>query len=492
MRNILTEDELGNDNFSHEEPQTVRGDKHRQETAFDKSDFAFGLPKGAATINPQAKQTKRDSLERLTNEFLESGGAITICPPGKPPKFRFGAFKPSPGSSGACRSNDLSRRRWYDPLPNRREERDLIRKAKSGDERAKQKLVETNHRFILTILREYSGPPHNDLMAAALFGFSEAISRFNENRSYRLPTYANPWIRKYVRLAVKNWRKEGAAGETRQDRYIFSNPNATAEQVVAAVGGRLEDAEKAIARVNAGHEYYDSGEAVFDEDGNYTGPTIATSHEICRMYDRFSRVQLSPQLRLHEPACGSRKRIGWIDELADYHIAESQRRLAEVGRRQRALELLERERIRIAYQAKPERYLYRKGCPLKDYASGVLATDARITAIEAKLNLPPIVDTRLALDQAKKDHARELREVAAHHGTIQNHDPYKHLRPPKLGVGRKLKSRGERIWHDTRTTTLEKSLPLPCPPMLQVRHGSFVKKNFSVSATFAELHCSAI
>ena len=209
------------------------------------------------------------------------------------------------------------------------------------------------------------------------------------------------------------------------------------------------------------------------------------------MYDRFSRFQLSPQLRLHEPACGSRKRIGWIDEFADYHIAESRRRLAEVGRRQYALELLERERIRIAYQAKPERYLYRKGCPLKDYASDVLATDARITAIEAKLNLPPIADTRLALDQAKKDRARKLREVAAHHFTIQKHDPYKHLRPPKLGAGREPKPRGE-IWRDIRTMIPEKSLPLPCQPTLQVQHGLFVKKNFSVSATFAELHCFAI
>ena len=40
MRNILTEDELGNNNFNHEEPQTVRGDKHCQETVLDKSDFA--------------------------------------------------------------------------------------------------------------------------------------------------------------------------------------------------------------------------------------------------------------------------------------------------------------------------------------------------------------------------------------------------------------------------------------------------------------------
>jgi RNA polymerase sigma factor (sigma-70 family) len=363
MEKILTEDELGNDNFNHEELQTVRGDKHCQETAFDKSDFAFGAPKGTGTINPLAKQTKRDSLERLTNEFLESGGAITICPPGKPPKFRFGAFKRPSGSSGTSRANDLSRRMWRGPLPDKREERELIRRYRRGDEAAKQKLVEAFHRLVRSIVSQYSGPSHNDLTAAALFGFCEAISRFNENRGYRLSTYAKHWIRKYILLGIQDWRREGAAGETRQDRYIFSNPNATAEQVVAAVGGKIEDAEKAIARLDAGHEHY-TGESSFDGRGNYTGPTTPTSHEICRMYDRLSRFQLSPQLLIHEEACGPHLngRPGWIDEFADYHIAESRRRLAEVGRHQYALELLERERIRVAYQAKPERYLYRKGC----------------------------------------------------------------------------------------------------------------------------------
>ena len=471
MEKILTADDLSNDNFYQE----VRGDEHSQGCVFDKSDFAFGLPKGAATINPKAKQTKRDSLERPTNEFLESGRAITICPPGKPPKFRFGAFKPSPGSSGACQSNDLSRRRWYDPLPNRREERDLIRKAKSGDERAKQKLVETNHRFILTILTEYSGPPHNDLMAAALFGLSEAISRFNENRSYRLPTYAKHWVRKYVRLAVKDWRKEGAAGETRQDRYIFSKPSATAERVVAAVGGRLEDAEKAIARLDAGHEHYSTTDADYDEDDN---PKIrpAASHEMHGLFDAFSYGQ--PSLK-QKTVLGSSSRPGWIDELADYSIKEAPLSLIQIGRQQYALELVERDRIRVGYRAKPSRYLYRKGSALKDYAW------ARQT------NLPSVADTWAILCQEKNDRAQKLKEVAASHKTIQNHDPYKHLRPPKLGAARKPKPRGD-IWHDTETTIPEKSLPLPCQPTLQVRHGLFVKKNFSVSATFAEPHCFAI
>src|SRR6516225_5856616 len=122
-------------------------------------------------------------------------------------------------------------------------------------------------------------------------------------------------LRHSADLAIKDWRREGANGETRQDRYIFSNPSVTAEEVVAAVGGKLKDAEQAIARLDAGHDSYDTNEAALDEDGNYTGPQVATSHEMARVFGCFSQFQLSPQLRIFEPVSE------WIDGLARYHIA---------------------------------------------------------------------------------------------------------------------------------------------------------------------------
>jgi RNA polymerase sigma factor (sigma-70 family) len=419
MVEILTEDDLGNDNFCHE---AHRGDKHRQEVVFDKGNFAFGLPRGSRT-NPKT-------------------------------------------------ANDLRRYRWRTPILDSRTERDLIRGAKSGNGAAKQKLVEAFHRLILKIVSQYSGLSHADLMAAGLLGFCEAINRFNENRGCRLSTYAEPWIRKYLLLTIEDCRREGASGETRQDRYIFNNPTATAEQVVAAVGGTLANAEKAIARLAQGHVSYDTTEASFDEDGNYTGPKAATSHEICLMYDRFSRFQLSPQLRLYEPTGR------WIDGLADYHIAESQRRLKEVGRRQYALELFEREKVRVSYRSKPKRYLYQTNTSL--------AERTRIAHNSSYAALPDVPDQRpqphfqVGLPQYEIE-ARAIRAKTARLKALRLENSPKQSKP-----------RRKRTWHDTRTTTLEKSLPLRCQPTLQVRHGLFVKKSFSVSATFAELHCSAI
>jgi RNA polymerase sigma factor (sigma-70 family) len=416
--NILTENVLGNTNFCEEH----RGDERRQEVVFDKGDIAFGLSKGSRT-NPK-----------------------TV--------------------------NDLSQRRWRNPILDSRTERDLIRGAKSGDEAAKQKLVEAFHRLILKIVSQYSGPPHTDLMAAALLGFCEAINRFNENRGCRLSTYAEPWVRKCILLAIENWRREGAAGETRQDRYIFSNPRVTAEQVVAAVGGTLANAEKAIARLAQGHVSYDTTEASFDAEGNYTGPKVATSHEICLMYDRFSRFQMSPQLRLFEPT--SR----WIDELANHHTEEDRRHLKEIGRRQYVVELGEREKARGSYRSKPGRYLYRTNTSLKERTRIAARMDAPVFA------RPLALVSKLPARGTVQQYELDAPAIQAKNARLK---ALRLERPPK-----ESKPRRKRTWHDTRTTTPKKSCASPCPPTLQARPEPFVKKNFSASATFAELHCSAI
>src|SRR5262249_10261496 len=150
---------------------------------FDKGGLAVGLPKTTTspTINPEARQRQRNRLKRLTAVFLRSGGKITVCQPGDPPKFRFGKFKSPSPLRGLTSASDLRQRRWHEPILDARTERELIRKAKSGDDAAKQKLVEAFHRLILSIVSRHSGPSHNDLMAAGSIGFWEAVSRFNEN-----------------------------------------------------------------------------------------------------------------------------------------------------------------------------------------------------------------------------------------------------------------------------------------------------------------------
>ena len=472
MRNVLTTDHNCNIYFYQDDPHKSEGDSHRQEVVFDNGGIATGLPKTTTspTINPEARQRQRNELNQLTAIFLRGGGKVTVCPPGTPPNFRFGKFKSPSPLRGMTSAGDLSQRRWHGPTLDARTERELIRKAKSGDETAKQKLLEAFHRFVLSIASKHSGPPFNDLMAAGLVGFVEAINRFNENRGCRLSTYACRWIEKHVRLAVKDWRREGASGETRQDRYIFSNPRATAEEVVAA-GGTLADAERAIARLDAGHESYDTSEAAFDEDDNYTGPQVATSHEMARAFGCFSRLQLSPQLIIFEPTS---KRI---DEQAQNRIVDRKRRLNEVGRQQYALELVSRERVWISCRSKEGRYLYRTKTDIKE-RSKIAARFYTLIFAEQFPNKPATSTTQ----QYELD-ARVTREKIARLKALR-------LAQPQLP---KHSKRKRKKWRDTQVTTRlgnsSASRSLPTSPM---PHAEFAKKIFGRSHICAEPHCSEI
>ena len=473
MVKLRTAENNCNNYFYQDDAHKIEGDNNRQEVVFDKGGLAVGLPKTATspTINPQARQRQRNRLERLTAIFLRSGGKITVCQPGQPPSFRFGKFKSPLPSRGMSSTSDLSQRRWHGPILDRRTERELIRKAKSGDEPAKQKLVEAFHRLILSIASQRSGPPFNHLMSAGLFGFTEALNRFNENRGSCLSTYARHWIEKYVRLVVKDWRREGASGETRQDRFIFSNPRATAEEVVAAARGALADAERAITRLDAGHESYDTSEAAFDEDGNYTGPQVATSHEMARVYGCFSRFHWSPQLRIFEPASK------WIDKLAKYHIADGKRRLNEVGRRQYALELVERERIKILYRRKNTRYLYRTKTDIEDRARIAARMDGPVFAAPLIGHKPAITAT---VQQCELN-ARIIREQIARLKALRLAQPPKHSKPKR------------KKWPVTQATTrLGNSSASRSLPMSPMPHVEFAKKIFGASHICAEPHCSAI
>jgi hypothetical protein len=214
---------------------------------------------------PEAKGDERKELERLTAAFL-ANSKITYCKPGPKPNFRFGSPRPPLGSVGTNRENDLTRRRWRTPKPSFGQERDLIRQARSGDDKAKQKLLEAiGHRQILRIAKRYSGPPHNEIMAAGLLGFCEAIEGFNlASNSGELSTYAEYWIKKRISGCIRAWRGEGIKDESNATRYLFSNSRATAEEIVTKIGGTIKNAEEAIERLNSASESYD--ERQYDDD----------------------------------------------------------------------------------------------------------------------------------------------------------------------------------------------------------------------------------
>lgn len=73
---------------------------------------------------------------------------------------------------------------------------ELLKKAKLGDEQAKNLLIETNSPLVKSVVRRYKnkGVEYDDLYQLGCVGFAKAINNFDESYNVRFSTYAVPMI----------------------------------------------------------------------------------------------------------------------------------------------------------------------------------------------------------------------------------------------------------------------------------------------------------
>jgi RNA polymerase primary sigma factor len=90
------------------------------------------------------------------------------------------------------------------PLITAEEERTLAKKIKEGDQRAVQKLVEANLRYVISVAKNYAGYglPIEDLINEGNMGLMEAAKRFDGARGFKFISYAVWWIRQAILSAI--------------------------------------------------------------------------------------------------------------------------------------------------------------------------------------------------------------------------------------------------------------------------------------------------
>lgn len=86
------------------------------------------------------------------------------------------------------------------PMLSDQEEFELALKARAGDERARQKIVEANLRFVVSVAKQYQnrGIDLCDLIAEGNIGLMRAVDLYNPTLGFKFISYAVWWIRQQI------------------------------------------------------------------------------------------------------------------------------------------------------------------------------------------------------------------------------------------------------------------------------------------------------
>src|SRR5246127_4180084 len=92
------------------------------------------------------------------------------------------------------------------PLLTAAEEVELAKRVERGDKAAKDIMINSNLRLVVSIAKKYQGHGLSllDLIQEGIIGLIRAVEKFDWRRGYKFSTYATWWIRQAVQRGVAN------------------------------------------------------------------------------------------------------------------------------------------------------------------------------------------------------------------------------------------------------------------------------------------------
>src|SRR4051794_18340584 len=118
------------------------------------------------------------------------------------PTFESGELAAATADSLQLFLNELSR---Y-PLLTAKDEVELAKRIERGDVEAKDRMINSNLRLVVSIAKRYQGHDLSllDLIQEGIFGLIRAAEKFDWRKGYKFSTYATFWVRQAIQRGLAN------------------------------------------------------------------------------------------------------------------------------------------------------------------------------------------------------------------------------------------------------------------------------------------------
>jgi RNA polymerase primary sigma factor len=199
------------------------------------------------------------------------------------------------------------------PFLTPREEAELARRARAGDEKAFRTLIEKNLRLVISVAKRYRGMglSFEDLIQEGNLGLLKAAERFDPKRGNRFSTYAVHWIRqgvqravvdkgRTIRLAVHMYEKVRKAARARGDLSVELGREQSLGELADELGWTLEevrfafevrpDATSLNRSVGEEEDAPDVGEFVEDERASGVPDAVIQKVENARLWESIEQM----------------------------------------------------------------------------------------------------------------------------------------------------------------------------------------------------------